>query len=60
VFDLTILAVAAAYVLFLFVLAKLGEGSTDGILDFFRAETLPPRAPRIQEPDLQPFSFGRR
>lgn len=59
-FDLTFFAAVAAFALFMFVLAKLGSGSSVSVLDIFVAPALPPRPRGTQEPDLPPFAFGSR
>jgi hypothetical protein len=60
VFDPTLVAVIAAYLLFLLVFGRLAAGGTESILGFFIAPTDPPRPPHTQEPDLPPFTFRSR
>ena len=56
-FDLTLIAAIAAFVIFMFVLGKLATGSSVSVLDIFVAPTLPPRPRGTQEMDLPPFAL---
>ena len=57
VFDWTLIALVAAFALFIFVVAKIGTGTSASVLDFFAAPTLPPRPRGTQERDLPPFAL---
>ena len=54
-FDLTLIAALAAFVIFMLVLAKIATGTSVSVLDIFVAPTLPPRPRGTQEMDLPPF-----